>query len=93
MAKYKRLNVGSIIKSNDPLKPNYIKFNLRTNGGVLTIKDGQTLSAESKAYQLKSLEGAVSAGKVSEELAVIIRERIEKIPDFVLAELVLLEKN
>jgi hypothetical protein len=93
MAKMKRLTVGSVIKSKDPAKSNYLKFNLGLKGGSMTVKDGQTLSVESKAYQLKSLEAAVQAGKLSEENAAKARARIEKIPDFVLGEIILLESN
>jgi hypothetical protein len=91
--KAKRTVVGSVIKSNDKSRPNYIKFNLRNSGGVLTLKDGQTLSVESKNYQLESLEKAVSAGKLSEEIGEKIRTRIEKIPDFVLGEVILIDKG
>lgn len=92
--KSKRTLVGSVIKSNDPSKPNYIKVNLRNvPGGVLTLKDGQTLSVESKKFQMDSLEKAVSAGKLSGEVGEKIRSRIEKIPDFVLGEIIMIEKN
>lgn len=86
-SKYKRTVVGSIIKSKDPSKPNYVKFSLR-DGGTLTLKDGDTLSAESKAFQLKSAEAAASEGKISDEVVEKIKARLEKQPDFVIAELV-----
>ena len=91
--KYSRTTVGSIVKSQDPTKSNYVKFYLKNTGGSLTVTDGQTLSAESKSYQLKSLEAAVAAGKLSEENASKARERIEKIPEYVIAELVLTSKS
>jgi len=91
--KYKRTNIGSVIKSQDPTRSNYIKLNLRNTGGTITLTDGQTLSVESKAYQLKSLESAVSSGKLSEENASKARERIEKIPEFVLGEIILVNKD
>jgi len=91
--KYTRRVVGSVIKSNDPEKPNYMKFRLMGDKRPLTIEDGMTLSVESKAFQLKNLEKATAAGKLSEELSVKIRERIEKIPDFVLGEIVLVQRN
>lgn len=89
---YKRTVVGSVIKSKDASKPNYIKFNLRNTNGVLTLKDGQTLSVESKKFQLDSLNRAKESGKLSGDVAESIEERINKIPDFVLGELVLVEK-
>ena len=91
--KYTRRTVGSVIKSNDPEKPNYMKFRLVGDKKSLTIEDGMTLSVESKAFQLKNLEKAASSGKLSEDLVEKIRARIEKIPDFVLGEIVLVEKN
>jgi hypothetical protein len=93
MAKSKRTTVGTVVKSKDPTKSNYLKFYLKNTGGSLTVTDGQILSVESKKYQLDSLNSAVSSGKLSEELAAKIRERIEKIPDYVLGEIVLVEKN
>lgn len=91
-SKYKRTQIGSVVKSKDPNKPNYLKFNLRDSGS-LTVKDGQTFSVESKQFQLKSLSNAVADGKISEEVAGKIRERIEKIPEFILGEVILVEKN
>lgn len=86
MAK-KRTVVGSVLKSNDPLKPNYIKFSDRLEGAV-SFTAGQCVSVESKAFQLASLERAVAANKLSGENAEKARERINKMPDFVLGDLV-----
>ena len=83
----RRKVVGALYKSKDENKPNYIKVK-----GPLTLADGQTIRAESKAFQLRSLQTAQSAGKLKDETAQQIKERIEKIPDFVIAELVLLEE-
>lgn len=91
--KFRRTEIGSVVKSQDPTRSNYIKLNLRNTGGSITLTDGQTLSVESKAFQLKSLEGAVAAGKVSEENAAKARERIEKIPEFVLGTIILVNKD
>lgn len=93
MAKYKRVNIGSIVKSKDPKKSNYLKLNLGKLGGSVTLKDGQYLQVESKKFQLDSLKDAVEAGRMSEETAADIRERVEKIPDFVLSEVILVEEN
>lgn len=88
MAKWKRTVVGSLIKSQDASKPNYIKIR-----NDLVLKAGQYVNAESKQFQLKSLESAVASGKIKGESAQKARERIEKIPDFVIAELVVTEKS
>lgn len=84
---YKRTVVGSIIKSKDSSKPNYVKFNLR-DGGTLTIKNGDTLSAESKVFQLKSAHAAAAKGLITDEVVQKIEARLEKQPEFVIAELI-----
>lgn len=86
--KFKRRNVGSVIKSSDPDKSNYIKVNEDIN-----LRKGQFLSVESKKFQLSSLEKAIKAGKLSEEAGLKARARIEKIPDFVLGDIILVEKS
>lgn len=91
--KYRRTTIGSVVKSSDPTKSNYIKLYLKNTGGSITLTDGQTLSVESKSFQLKSLESAVAAGKLSEENASKARERIEKIPDYCLGEIILVNKE
>lgn len=86
MAKSKRSVVGSVCKSKDAGKPDYIKVR-----DDMTLRKGQILRLESKKYQLESLQGAVAAGKLSNELGEKIRERIEKIPDWVRFEIVAVE--
>ena len=86
MAKSKRSVVGSVCKSKDAGKPDYIKIR-----DDLRLRKGQILRLESKKFQLDSLQGAVSEGKLSGDLAEKIKERIEKIPDWVRFEIVALE--
>jgi hypothetical protein len=86
MAKAKRSVVGSVCKSKDSGKPDYIKVR-----DDLSLRKGQILRLESKKYQLDSLQNAVTAGKLSSELGEKIRERIEKIPDWVRFEIVAVE--
>lgn len=86
MAKSKRTVVGSVCKSKDPGKPDYIKVR-----DDLVLKKNQVLRLESKKFQLESLQGAVSSGKVSQELSEKIKERIEKIPEWVRFEIIALE--
>jgi hypothetical protein len=69
MAKMKRLKIGSVIKSKDPSKADYIKLDDKLPGGAITFKAGDYIQVESKAYQLSSLEKAVADGKLSEENA------------------------
>ena len=88
MAKSKRVVVGSVCKSKDSGKPDYIK--IRED---MTLRKGQTLRLESKKFQLDSLQSAVGSGKISPDLSEKIKERIEKIPDFVRFEVILKEKE
>lgn len=87
MAKLTRKNVGSLYKSKDAAKPNYIK--IRED---ITLKAGQTIRAESQKFQLASIDAAAEAGKLSGENLEKARKRAEGIPDYVIAELVLLEE-
>jgi len=73
----KRQQVGSFCKNKDENKPPYIK-----------MRDGKIYRVESAKFQLKSLEDAVAAGKLPEETAEKVRERINKIPSWVLGEIV-----
>lgn len=91
--KYRRTTIGSVIKSKNADSPNYIKMNLKQLGGAVTLTDGMTLSVESKAFQIRNLEQAVATGKLNQEVADKILERVLKIPDFVLGEIVLVNKN
>lgn len=97
MAKYTRRVVGSVVKAKEAGKGDYIKLR-GDNADVLmkalaraTKEKGLALSLESKKTQLESLEKAVSENKLSEENAEKARERINKIPDYVRFEIVLLE--
>ena len=84
-----RQKLGQVYKSKDPLKSNYIKIDLKGKDSV-TLKHGQYIQVESKAYQLASLGRAVEAGRLTGEQADQASERINKMPDFVLGELILL---
>lgn len=86
MAKKFRKVIGSVVKSQDASKPDYIKI---SQDVVLT--KGMFLNLESKNQQLASLEAAVASGKLKEEYAAKSRERIERIPPFVRFEISVLE--
>jgi hypothetical protein len=83
-----RLKIGSVFKSKDPTKSNYIKIDI-FNTDSIVLKNGEYINVESKAYQLASLARAVGAGVITEDNAEKARARIEKMPDFVLGELIL----
>jgi hypothetical protein len=86
-----RIKIGSIVKSKDPEKSNYFQVDKKLPGPV-TLQPGQYLSVESKKFQLESLQRALDNNKISPENAQKARERIEKIPDFVLGEVILVTK-
>lgn len=77
MAKKKRVQVGSVMKSKNAGEPDYIK-----------MRDGKTYRLESKKSQLDSLHKAVAEGKLSPDVAEKVEERINKIPDFVRFEII-----
>lgn len=88
MAKYSRMVVGSVLRSKNEGDPPYIKIN-----ESVTLTKGATLKLESKRFQLESLEKALENGKLTEETAEKIQARIEKIPDYVLFNIVQLTQN
>lgn len=85
---YKRIKVGSVLKSKDPSQMDYIKIDTD-----VMLKKGDTLSLESKKSRLAGLEKNVEAGKLSTEIADKIREGIEKTPEFVRFEIIKVTKD
>ncbi len=76
--KLRRMVVGSVCKSKDDGGVDYIK--MRESGKIYRL--------ESPKYQLAQLEKAVAEGKLSEEIADKVRDRVSKIPSWVRFELV-----
>jgi hypothetical protein len=91
MSKPKRLTIGSVYRSKDPTKSNYIQVRKDLKEPIV-LSAGDFIQVESKKFQLESLAAAVAAGRLSEEIATKARERIEKIPEYVLGELVVVQK-
>ena len=85
MAKWQRQVVGDVRKNDKG--GSYIKIK-----DDVTLKRGQCLNVESKAEQLAGVDKALADGKMSEEVAEKVKERINKIPDFILREIILLNK-
>jgi uncharacterized Zn finger protein len=85
---YKRLKVGSVLKSKDASQPDYIKVD-----ADVSLKKGDILNLESKKSKLASLEKNIENGKLSGDLADKIREGIEKMPDFVRFEIIKVTKD
>jgi len=90
--KWKRTTVGSIMKSKDDTKSNYLKVNLYKQESI-TLKHGQSLQVLSKSFKLKDIARLRKEGKLDEETLDKMEAQAEKMPDFVMAEVVLLERN
>lgn len=82
MASKKKVNVGSIVKGKDG-SSDYLKVRVDGKGGSVTLTDGMTLSLQSPKEELAQAKKAFEAGKLTEEVYNSIKERIEKIPDYV----------
>jgi hypothetical protein len=100
MAKSKRTVVGSVCKSKDAGKPDYLVLRGQTADALAKAllsadkSKGLSLKLESKKFQLESLDQAVATGKLSGDLAQKIKaDRIEKIPEWVRFEIVLVESG
>lgn len=81
----KRIKVWSFLKNKEEGKAPYIKVD-----NDVSFKKGDIIRVESKKFQLASLEAAVQAGKLNGEQAEKARERVNKMPDFVLGDLIVL---
>jgi len=88
MAKWTKTTVGSVLKAKEAGQPDYIKIK-----NDITLRAGQSLRLESKASKLKDLEQGIELGRINPELAEKIRTNIDKHPDFVRFDIVLLSKN
>lgn len=90
---------GNLVFTTDGkpvMKRDSIKINLRDKEGKPTsyvLTDGQYLNLESKADQLKDLEFLITSGKINEDTAKYLKEKVNKIPDFVRFEIVAIEKK
>jgi hypothetical protein len=93
MAKTKRVRLGSVVRGQDG-KPDYIKVHIKDKEGKpsnYVLRDGQYLNLESKAKQQADLEFLVKNEKIDEKTAKYLKEKIEKIPEFVRFEVVAVE--
>jgi len=88
MGKYTRTEVGSICKSKDAEKPDYIKVNTD-----ITLKKGDILNLESKKSKLEGIDTAVQNGKLSQDKADEIIEKINAMPEWVRFSIVRVVKN
>lgn len=80
---------GKPIMKRDCIKINIVDKTGKP--GSYVLNHGQYLNLESKADQLKDLDFLVKNGKIDEDTEKYLREKIEKIPDFVRFEIVAIE--
>lgn len=105
MAKWNRTVVGSILKGkvqdDGTVSSDYLKIKADAKYGKVLLdalkraQDGNKdliVNLESAKSQLADIEKSVASGRLGEEMAAKIRERIAKVPDYVRFELVLLQK-
>lgn len=85
----KRITIGQVCNPKDKTKRRYIQISKNLKEPVV-LKPGQYINLESKADQLAGLKAALAAGKISPENAEKAQARIEKIADWVVAELVMI---
>jgi hypothetical protein len=88
MAKWKREELGSFLKNKDEAKAPYIKF--KTN---ISFKEGDIVSVETKKFKLANVQAGVEQGRLSEEQGAKMMEIIEKMPDFVIGDIVRLTRE
>lgn len=77
-----------MVKNKDKTKSDYIKIK-----NDMTLRQGQILNLDSKTDLLKNLDTVEASGKMSAEMASDIRERLNKIPDFVRFEISYFEEK
>jgi len=101
----KRVKVGSVNKSKvvdektGKPRPDYIQispFEVKVLKGILAKlgpEEKLYINLESKASQMASLDAAVEAGKLDATYAEKQKGYVEKIPDFIRFELIVLDKS
>lgn len=89
MAKTFYNKIGAVLKSKNPGDSDYIKIGDKD----VVLKAGTTLRLDSKAGQIKSLEAAYKAEKLSKENYEKAKARIDKIPEWVRFDVVQVVKN
>lgn len=92
MASWSRKQIGKIVKKSEDKQrfPDVKEFSLKIEQDI-TLKAGTYLNLENKAFKLASLEA--NKAKMSEENYEKALERINKFPEFVFFEVVLVQKE
>ena len=98
-SKFKRVGVGSVLKSKTKGEPDYIvlkgmAFDALKNAMAKADKEkGLSLKLESKQFKLDTIAKLIDDGKIDEEYGEKLLDNAEKMPDFVRFEIVLLNKE
>ena len=92
MAKWSRRQIGSVVKKQEDKQkyPDVKEFSIKITEDI-TLRAGEYLNLENKAFKLRSLQDAKD--KMSEEAFEKAMERVEKMPDFVFFEIVKVSKT
>lgn len=92
--KWNRTIVGSIVKSKDPKKANYVKVNLfGNNKNEVLLRNGDFLQLQTNTFRKNSLEEDLKNGRIDEAKYEQLMSKITSQPDFVLGNLVLVRPN
>jgi len=94
MAKNRRVKLGSVTKKKDGrfVIKAYIK-DKDGNPGSYVLRDGQYINLETKAEQLSDLQNLLKAEKIDADTFKYLKERVEKIPEYVKFEAVVTEEK
>jgi hypothetical protein len=95
--KFSRVTVGKIYKGKEG-KPDYLKLDHYSKKELFDAISGMDekglyLNLESKNSQLAGIEKALAEGKMKPENAEKARERVNKMPDFVRFDVVLVKRD
>lgn len=91
-SKYSRRNVGTIYRSKLDGQSDYLQFKLE-DGETLTFNNGDKLQVETRDYRKKNIEKGLREGRLAPDLAEKLSANVNKMPEFVRAEVVQLIKN
>lgn len=92
MANWTRKQIGKVVKKSEDKQryPNVKEFSIKIDQDI-TLKAGQYLNLENKAFKLASLEA--NRAKMGEDNYNKALERIEKTPDWVFFEILQVVKD
>lgn len=100
MAKFKRVVIGDILNPKEETGGSkYVKIQEKKDkqGNVLpsliTLRPGDLISVETTRQQKESAEAAMKSGKLTEDMGTDILAKLDKRPDFVFGQLILVRRE